>query len=110
MREMCCCATFLSPLAFSVFSFIRLHAHQRATHCNPPPHSHPVPPFTTHTHRFESGKTDLHNAVWAGHDPVAHTKRLAKLAVRIQRESPEDWEEIQRVEGLIAKLEGVELR
>jgi len=48
--------------------------------------------------------------VWAGHDPVVHTKRLAKLALRIQRESPEEWEEIQRVEGLIAKLEGVELR
>ena len=72
----------------------------------------PPPPFTlpyTLT-RFESGKTDLHNAVWAGHDPVAHTKRLAKLALRIQRESPEEWEELQRVEGLIAKLEGVELR
>ena len=99
----------LGPTASSVcFFLLLLLKHQRAMYSNPPTHTHT--PATTHPHRFESGKTDLHNAVWAGHDPVAHTKRLAKLALRIQRESPEEWEEIQRVEGLIAKLEGVELR
>lgn len=54
---------------------------------------------------FEAGAPNLDEVVWADHDPAVHKKRLAKLGARIQREAPEDWERIRKVEKLIENLE-----
>lgn len=48
--------------------------------------------------------------VFADYDPATHKKRLAKLAARIQREAPEEWEKIRKVEKLIERLESPQLR
>ena len=72
----------------------------------PSSHPHPTPPLTpSPTRSFESGNSTLDEVVWADHDPVAHKKRLGKLAARIQREAPEEWARIRQAESLIEKLE-----
>ena len=54
---------------------------------------------------MESDNPNLDEVVWGDYDPVVHKKRLARLAARIQREQPEEWEKIRKVETLIARLE-----
>jgi len=77
---------------------------------NPPQQPHPLPPPplspTSSSHRsFSEGKKDLYSVVWGNHDPATHKRRLAKLAARIEKESPEEWKQYQKTRSLIAKLE-----
>ncbi len=71
-----------------------------------PPSTYPFPPCP----RFDAGSPDLDAVVFADYDPATHKKRLAKLAARIQREAPEEWEKIRKVEKLIERLESPQLR
>ena len=48
--------------------------------------------------------------MWANNDPAVHKKRLAKIAARMQRETPSEWEKIRKVETLLERLERPELR
>jgi hypothetical protein len=54
---------------------------------------------------MEAATPGMDEVVWADHDPAVHKKRLARLAARIQREQPEEWEKIRKVETLIERLE-----
>ena len=54
---------------------------------------------------MESGSPNLDEVVWADYDSAVHKKRLARLGARIQRESPEEWAQIRKVETLIERLE-----
>ena len=52
----------------------------------------------------------MDSVVWANNDPAVHKKRLAKIAARMQRETPSEWEKIRKVETLLERLERPELR
>ena len=87
---------------------LRHHPHSAATLTRSPRTHFPLSthPFSTPaTCSFEAGAPNLDEVVWADNDPAAHKKRLAKLGARIQREAPEDWERIRKVEKLIENLE-----